>query len=355
MGRMERIGILTSGGDAPGMNSAVRAAVFAARTKEIKLFGVRRGYQGLYDGDWEELTLEKVDTVYSRGGTFLRTARFAPFSDSQRRPAAIKKCITNCKKEGIQGLIVIGGDGSFRGARDLSLAGLPCVCLPGTIDNDIACTEYTIGYDTALNTVMNLADTIADTARSHDRCMVLEIMGNRAGDLTLYGGLAAGATAIMLTEFGGLAFPKEGEMTPAEISQFEQSLIARVRIAKAAGKKYYLIFVAEGITGKKDKYGRTLYPGGVEHLAKVIQNQTGIETRADVLAYVQRGGLPTARDRVMATQMGDHAVNLLAQGISNRVVIIDKGEIKDIDIYEALKMPKQLCEEDYDLAWRVSL
>ncbi|MCL2298812.1 MAG: ATP-dependent 6-phosphofructokinase, partial [Firmicutes bacterium] len=206
---MERIGILTSGGDCPGMNTAVRAAVFAARTKKITLYGIHQGYQGLYDGNWDELTLEKVDSIHSRGGTILRTARFAPFGDPERRQAAIDRCIANCKGK-LDGLIVMGGDGSFRGARDLTLNGLPCVCLPGTIDNDIACTDYTIGYDTALNTVMHMADTIADTARSHDRCMILEVMGNRAGDLTLYGGLASGATAVMIMEHGGLEFPKEG-------------------------------------------------------------------------------------------------------------------------------------------------
>jgi len=336
------------------MNTAVRAAVFAARTKKITLLGIQRGYQGLYDGDWDELTLDRVDSIHSRGGTVLRSARFAPFSDPERRQHAIDRCVANCKGK-IDGLIVMGGDGSFRGARDLTMNGLPCVCLPGTIDNDIACTDYTIGYDTALNTVMHMADTIADTARSHDRCMVLEIMGNRAGDLTLYGGLASGATAVMIMEHGGLEFPKQGTMTPEEAARFEQSLMARIRMAKAAGKNYYMIFVAEGITGKKDKHGRTLYPGGVEHLAKVIQTQTGIETRADILAYVQRGGLPTARDRVMATQMGDYAVNLLAKGISNRVVVIHNEIIMDYDIYEALKMPKCLSKEDYELAWRVSL
>jgi len=336
------------------MNTAVRAAVFAARTKKITLLGIQQGYQGLYDSNWGALTLEKIDSIHSRGGTVLRSARFAPFSDPQRRQAAIDRCIANCRGE-IDGLIVIGGDGSFRGARDLTLNGLPCVCLPGTIDNDIACTDYTIGFDTALNTVMHMADVIADTARAHDRCMILEIMGNRAGDLTLYGGLASGATAVMIMEHGGFQFPKQGVMTPAEAARFEQSLMARIRMAKAAGKHYYLVFVAEGITGKKDKFGRTLYPGGVEQLAKVVQTQTGIETRCDVLAYVQRGGQPTARDRVIATQMGDYAVNLLAKGISNRVVVIHNEVIMDYDIYQALNMPKVLSKADYELAWRVSL
>ena len=359
MRKMENIGILTSGGDAPGMNSAVRAAAFAARAKGIRLYGIQQGYRGLYEGAWEELTLERVDQIHSLGGTILRTARFAPFSDPAKRQAAIDRCLANCAggegREGLDGLIVIGGDGSFRGAFDLSKNGLPCVCLPGTIDNDIGCTEYTIGYDTALNCVMEVADTIADTARSHDRCLILEIMGNKAGDLTLYGGLASGATAVLLMEYGGFGFPTEGEMTPEACALFEQSLIARIRTAQAAGKNYFLVFVAEGITGKKDKYGRTRYPGGAERLAKAVQRQTGVESRADVLAYIQRGGRPTARDRILSTKMGDYAVHLLARGISNRVVAIQKEVIVDYEISEALAMTKALSREDYDLAWRVSL
>ena len=351
---MENIGILTSGGDAPGMNTAVRAAAFAARAKGIRLYGIQQGYKGLHEGSWAQLTLDRVDQIHALGGTMLRTARFAPFSDPEKRQAAIDRCIENCKDK-IDGLIVIGGDGSFRGALDLSMNGLPCVCLPGTIDNDISCTDYTIGYDTALNCVMTLADTIADTARSHDRCLILEVMGNRAGDLTLYGGLAAGATAVLLTEYGGFDIPREGEMAPEECARFEQSLIARIRLAQAAGKEYFLVFVAEGITGKKDKYGRTPYPGGVEQLAKVVQRQTGVESRADVLAYIQRGGRPTARDRIVSTRMGDYAVNLLARGISNRVVAMKKDQVVDYEIGAALQMKKMLSREDYDLAWRVSL
>jgi len=351
---MKNIGVLTSGGDCPGMNTAVRAAVFAAREKGMKLFGVQQGFQGLHDGNWEELTIDKVDSIHAKGGTVLRTARFVPFTKKETVQPAIDQCIAMCKGK-IDGLIVIGGDGSFRGARDLTLNGLPCVCLPGTIDNDISCTEYTIGYDTALNMVMNMADAVADTARSHDRCIIIEVMGNKAGDLTLYGGIASGATAVVAMEYGGFDFPEKGEMAPSEAQRFEQTLVERLKLAKAAGKNYFLVFVAEGITGKKDKDGLTRYPGGVEKLAQVVQAQSGIETRANVLAYVQRGGVPTARDRVMATQMGDYAVNLLSQSIANRVVVSVCGEIKDYDILEALNMQKTIHPRDYDLAWRVSL
>jgi len=351
---MKRIGILTSGGDAPGMNAAVRAAVLAAQAKGIKLYGIQQGYKGLHEGKWDELTLDRVDRIHAHGGTALRTARFAPFSNIDQRQKAIDRCLAQCEGK-IDGLIVIGGDGSFRGARDLCDDGLPCVCLPATIDNDISCTDYTIGYDTALNTVMNQVEAIADTARSHDRCMVVEVMGNKAGDLTLYGGIASGATAIMLMERGGYDFPAEGEMSPALQARFEGDIIAQIKQSQEKGKEYFLILVAEGITFKKDKNGKSRYPGGVEALAKAIGIATGIESRAHVLAYVQRGGCPTACDRILATKMGDYAVDLLARGVSNRVIAVKCEEIVDYEINEALNMTKTISEADYALAMRVSL
>jgi len=351
---MKRIGILTSGGDAPGMNAAVRAAVLAAQAKGIKLFGIQQGYKGLHEGKWYELTLDRVDRIHAQGGTVLRTARFAPFSNIEQRQEAIDQCLNQCRGK-IDGLIVIGGDGSFRGARDLCGNGLPCVCLPATIDNDISCTDYTIGYDTALNTVMNEVEAIADTARSHDRCMVIEVMGNKAGDLTLYGGIVSGATAIMLMEHGGYDFPAEGEMGPELQARFEGDIIAKINRARAKGKEYFLVLVAEGITFKKDKNGKSRYPGGAEALAKAIGGATGIESRAHVLAYVQRGGSPTACDRILATRMGVYAVDLLARGVSNRVVAVRREEIVDYEIKEALQMKKTLSKEDYELALRVSL
>ena len=355
MRQMKRIGILTSGGDAPGMNAAVRAATLAALAQGIKLYGIQQGYRGLYDGNWEELTLEKVDRIHSRGGTILRTARFMPFMNPETLQPAIDQCLRNCKKDQIDGLIVVGGDGSFRGARDLSHNGLPCVGLPATIDNDISCTDFTIGFDTALNTVMRQVDTISDTAFSHDRCMVIETMGNKAGALPLYASITAGATAVILSEFGGYDFPDEGEMSTELQARFEGDIIARIKEAQARGREYFIVFVAEGITGKKDKQGKTCYPGGVEALAKAINKTLGIDARADALAYVQRGGSPTASDRLLATKMGDYAVNLLAKGLSDRVVGILKGELVDYEIDEGLAMPKRLSEEDYQLALRVAL
>ena len=355
MEQMKRIGILTSGGDAPGMNAAVRSAALAAATKGIKLFGIQQGYKGLHEGNWDELTLDKVDRIHAKGGTILRTARFLPFLDPEALQPAIDECLRQCKKDQIDGLIVIGGDGSFRGAQELSKNGLPCVGLPATIDNDISCTDYTIGFDTALNTVMQQVDTISDTAHAHDRCMVIETMGNKAGALPLYGSITAGATAVMLSEFGGYDFPDEGEMSAELKARFEADVLARVKEAQARGREYFIVFVAEGITGKRDKQGKTCYPGGVEALAKFIGKAAGIDARADVLAYVQRGGNPTARDRLLATKMGDYAVNLLAKGMSNRVVGIRKEELVDYEISEGLSMTKQLSEEDYQLALRVAL
>ena len=352
--RIKRIGILTSGGDAPGMNAAVRAAALAARAKGLELYGIQQGFKGLYEENWDELTPEKVERIHTQGGTVLRTARFALFSDSAQRQKAIDRCLKNCHGK-IDGLIVVGGDGSFRGARDLTENGLPCVCLPATIDNDISCTDFTIGFDTALNTVMNQVEAVADTARSHDRCMVLEIMGNKAGDLTLYGGIASGATAVMLMEHGGYDFPAEGEMSPALQARFEADIIARVREAQARGKEYFLVFVAEGITYKPDARGKTRYPGGAAALAKAIGAATGLDSRAHILAYVQRGGRPTARDRILATKMGDFAVDLLARGVSNRVVAVKSEKIVHYDINEALRMTKTLSKEDYELALRVAL
>jgi 6-phosphofructokinase 1 len=352
---VKRIGILTSGGDCPGMNTAVRAATLAALDKGIKVFGVQHGYQGLYDNQLERLTLEKVDTIHAEGGTILRTARFLRFLKDEQRQQAIDQCLAHCRMAKLDGLVCIGGDGTFRGARDLAKAGLPCVGVPGTIDNDIACTDYTIGYDTALNTVMHLADSIADMARSMDRCMVIEVMGNKAGDLTLYGSLACGATAVMLMEYGGYDFPETGEMSDVARARFESDITQRILKAKSRGKSYFLVFVAEGITGKKDKDGKTRYPGGVDALAKAIEAATGIESRADILGYMQRGGHPTARDRILATRMGDYAVQLLVNGLKNRVVVVHNQVIKDYEIDQGLRMFKPLNEVDYHLAWRVSL
>lgn len=284
----KKIAVLTSGGDAPGMNAALRAVVRAGISYGMEVYGVRRGYNGLLNGDMFPMNLRSVSDIIHRGGTFLYTAR----SPEYNTPAGVKKAADKCREMGIDGVVVIGGDGSFRGARDLTNAGIPCIGIPGTIDNDIACTEYTVGFDTAMNTAMEMVDRLRDTTESHDRCSVVEVMGRRCGDIALQTGIAVGATAILVPE------------VPYD---FERDVIQRMKFTQKTGKKHFIIIVAEGV-------------GGVDKLAKDIQEQTGIESRATVLGHVQRGGSPTLRDRVMASRMGYHAVELLDKGIGNRVV-----------------------------------
>lgn len=314
---MKTIGVLTSGGDAPGMNAAVRAVVRTAVSLGIKVKGIRRGYNGLIEGDIFDLDVRAVSDIIHRGGTVLYTARSPLFKTEEGMNAAIE----NCKKHGIEGIVVIGGDGSYRGARDLSLRGIPCVGVPGTIDNDISSTEYTIGFDTAMNTAMEMVDKIRDTAQSHDRCSVVEVMGRRAGYLALQCGIAVGATAIIVPEI--------------EFNLDE--LIVKIKNSQKTGKKHFIIVVAEGV-------------GGVEEISKQIEEATGIETRATVLGHVQRGGRPTVRDRVYATRFGYAAVQLLNQGIGNRVVGMKNGKIYNYDIYEALEMVKPFDTEMFEVA-----
>ncbi len=305
---MKTIGVLTSGGDAPGMNAAVRAVVRTAISLGMTVKGVRRGYNGLIDGDIIDLDVRSVSDIIHRGGTFLYTARSPRFKDEEGQRLAIE----NCKKFGIEGIVVIGGDGSFRGARDLSNMGIPCVGIPGTIDNDISSTDYTIGFDTAMNTAMDMVDKIRDTAQSHDRCSVVEVMGRHAGYIALQAGIAVGATAVLVPE----------------VENDVNEVIKKIIATKKTGKKHFIVVVAEGV-------------GGVENIAKQIEEKTGIESRATVLGHVQRGGSPTVRDRVMATQFGNAAVHLLAKGIGNRVVCYRGGQIVDTDIFEALNMKKE--------------
>lgn len=314
---MKTIGVLTSGGDAPGMNAAVRAVVRTAISLGINVKGIRRGYNGLIEGDIFDLDVRTVSDIIHRGGTVLYTARSPLFKTEEGMNAAIE----NCKKHGIEGIVVIGGDGSYRGARDLSLRGIPCVGVPGTIDNDISSTEYTIGFDTAMNTAMEMVDKIRDTAQSHDRCSVVEVMGRRAGYLALQCGIAVGATAIIVPEI--------------EFNLDE--LIVKIKNSQKTGKKHFIIVVAEGV-------------GGVEEISKQIEEATGIETRATVLGHVQRGGRPTVRDRVYATRFGYAAVQLLNQGIGNRVVGMKNGKIYNYDIYEALEMVKPFDTEMFEVA-----
>ena len=319
---MNTIGVLTSGGDAPGMNAAVRAVVRTAIASGMTVKGIRRGYNGLIEGDIIDLDVRSVSDIIHRGGTVLYTARSPRFKTEE----GMKEAIDNCKKFGIEGIVVIGGDGSYRGARDLSMHGIPCVGVPGTIDNDISSTEYTIGFDTAMNTAMEMVDKIRDTAQSHDRCSVVEVMGRRAGYLALQTGIAVGATAILVPE----------------VEHKVEDVIKKIRETQKTGKKHFIIVVAEGV-------------GGVEKIAEEIEKSTGIESRATVLGHVQRGGNPTVRDRVIATQMGYAAVKLLKDGIGNRVIGLKKGEIVNYDIYEALNMKKPFDDEMYEIAHTTSI
>ncbi len=316
------IGILTSGGDAPGMNAAVRAVARAAIRKGMKVYGIRRGYNGLINGDMYEMNERSVSDIIQRGGTVLYTARCTEF----RYEEGILKGKQRCIDAGLDGIVVIGGDGSFRGAADLSAVGIPCVGLPGTIDNDINCTEYTIGYDTAMNTAMEMVDKIRDTAQSHDRCSVVEVMGRNAGYIAVNTGVACGATAIITTE----------------VVYNIDDIVKKILDTRKTGKQHFIIVVSEGV-------------GNSEQIAKEIEEKTGIESRATILGHVQRGGSPTVRDRVVATEMGYYAVELLEKGIGNRVVGMQNGRILDFDIQEALSMKKPFDKELYDIADAISI
>ena len=317
------IGVLTSGGDAPGMNAAVRAVTRTAIDKGFKVIGIRRGYNGLLNGDTFEMDARAVSDIIQRGGTEIFTARCKEFKDWEYVLKAKDKCV----ELGIAGIVVIGGDGSFRGAADLSKAGIPCVGVPGTIDNDIQCTEYTIGYDTAMNTVMELVDKLRDTSHSHERCAVVEVMGRNAGHIALNTGIACGATAILVPEVE---------------YDLEKDVIAKIKAGQAAGKEQFIVVVAEGI-------------GGTDEIAKKIEAATGVESRATILGHVQRGGSPTVRDRVMASEMGYYAVELLEKGIGNRVVGLQNSKVCDFDIQEALSMKKPFNERLYKIANEISL
>ena len=319
---VKTIGVLTSGGDAPGMNAAVRAVVRTAIFNGIKVIGIRRGYNGLLNGDMFEMNLRSVSDIIQRGGTILYTARCLEFKE----PAGVEKAKNICIESGIDGLVVIGGDGSFRGARDLSNLGIPCVGIPGTIDNDISSTDYTIGYDTAMNTAVEMVDKIRDTAQSHDRCSVVEVMGRHAGHIALNAGIACGATCIIVPEL------------PFDLDE----MIMKIKRIQKTGKEHFIVIVAEGV-------------GNVSKNAEEIEAKTGIESRATILGHVQRGGSPTVRDRVIASQMGYHAVSLLKQGIGNRVVGMRGNDIVDYDINEGLAMVKPFDKQLYQIADEISI
>lgn len=321
--QIKTIGVLTSGGDAPGMNAAIRAVVRTAISRGLNVQGIRRGYHGLLKEEIISLNARDVSDTIQRGGTILQTARCKAMrtEEGQRKAAGI------LKKYGIEGLVVIGGDGSFAGAQKLSNLGINTIGIPGTIDLDIDCTEYTIGFDTAVNTAMEAIDKVRDTSTSHERCSIIEVMGRDAGYLALWCGIANGAEQILL---------------PEEHDYDEQQIIDNILENRKRGKKHYIIINAEGI-------------GDSLNMAKRIEEATGMETRATILGHMQRGGSPTCKDRVYASIMGAKAVELLCEGKTNRVVGYKHGEYIDFDINEALNMKKVIPEYQYKIAKDLSI
>ena len=315
---VKTIGVLTSGGDAPGMNAAIRAVVRTAINKGMKVKGIMRGYAGLLQEEIVDMDGTSVADTIGRGGTILYTARCPEYMTEE----GLKRGAEICRKHNIDGLVVIGGDGSYRGAGKLSALGINTVGLPGTIDLDIACTDYTIGFDTAINTAMEAIDKVRDTSTSHERCSIIEVMGRHAGYIALWCGIANGAEDILL---------------PERYDGNEQMLINRIIDNRKRGKRHHIIINAEGI-------------GHSASMAKRIEAATGIETRATILGYMQRGGAPTCKDRVYASIMGAKAVELLEKGKTNRVVAYKHGEFLDFDIQEALNMKKDIPEDQYEIS-----
>lgn len=318
MAEMKTIGVLTSGGDAPGMNAAIRAVVRTAIARGLNVKGILKGYNGLLNEEIIDMTATSVSDTIDRGGTILYTARCLEFID----PEYQKKGAEICRKHGINGLVVIGGDGSFKGAQKLSALGINTIGVPGTIDLDIACTDYTIGFDTAINTAMNAIDKIRDTSTSHERCSIIEVMGRNAGHIALWCGIANGAEDILL---------------PGKYDYDMKKLINKIIDNKRRGKKHYIIVNAEGI-------------GHSAEMAAEIEKVTGIETRATILGHMQRGGSPSCKDRVYASMMGSYAADLLCDGKSNRVVAYKDGKFVDYDIDEALAMQKDVDEHMYEVS-----
>ncbi|MCL2046931.1 MAG: 6-phosphofructokinase [Oscillospiraceae bacterium] len=312
---VNRIGILTSGGDAPGMNAAIRGAVRTAQCMGIQCVGIRHGYAGLINGDFTVLDESDVSGITKRGGTMLYTARSKEFQTEE----GLQRAVDTCKYMGIEGLITIGGDGTFRGALELYKRGIKVIGIPCTIDNDIGCTTYTIGFDTACNTAIDAVDKLGDTMQSHERCSVVEVMGHETGYLALNVGIATGATITLIPEVS---------------YDFDKDVIGRIRTARLAGRTHFMVIVAEAMDP-------------VQTIAEKINQATGIETRVTALGHVQRGGDPLMRDRVIATSMGYRAVMLLAEGKNSRVVAMDGDIMIDLDIEEALAKEKVFDMEQY--------
>ncbi len=318
MSNIHCIGVLTSGGDAPGMNAAIRAVVRSAKYYGMRVMGVKNGYEGLLHGDIFEMDARFVSDTMHRGGTILRTARSSVFNT----PEGVKRAVAEAGYFGIDGMVVIGGDGSFRGARDLCLAGLPTIGIPGTIDNDIPYTEYTIGFDTAINTAKEAVDKIRDTANSHSRCSIIKVMGRNSGNIALNVGIAAGAESILI---------------PEKEIDFEADILKPIEQGRDRNKKHFIIIVAEGVKTDTGK------------LEKQIEKETGIETRTTILGYLQRGGSPTVLDRVRASEMGCRAVQLLKEGTANRIIGVRNNELFDMDILEGLDLPNKPREDLIEL------
>ncbi len=328
---VKRIGVLTSGGDAPGMNAAVRSVVRTAVYRGIEVVGIRRGWQGLINGDMYKMTTSDVSRIINYGGTILHTARSEDFRTKEGR----KKAYDNCRLFGLDGIVAIGGDGTFAGALALSNEWpISVVGIPATIDNDIGCTHYCIGYDTAANTAVDAIDKLRDTMQSHERCSVIEVMGHRAGNLALYCGLATGATAVLVPE------------TPWDI---QKDVVEKITSARLAGRTNFMIVVAEGAKQKDDGTVDNEIVGNGSagyQVGAMIEKHLGLEPRVTVLGHVQRGGSPSARDRVNATRMGYFAVEALAEGKTNRVIVHKQSKISDMDMVEALKMKNKLNEDE---------
>ena len=322
MRRKKRIGVLTSGGDAPGMNAAIRAVVRAGIESGLRVFGIRRGFSGLLASDVVYMSLRSVSDIINLGGTILYTARSKEFTTKE----GILRAKDNCEKLGLDGLVIIGGEGSMQGAKKLSEAGVCCIGIPCTIDNDVSCSEYTIGFDTAMNTAMQMVDKIRDTAESHERCSVVEVMGRNCGAIALQTGIAVGATAIIIPEVS---------------HDFKKDIIDRMKMTQKTGKKHFIVIVSEGI-------------GKINDIAKQIYNETGVKVTTTILGHVQRGGSPTLRDRVVASEMGAKAIEVFCQGKESRIIAMNSGKIIDCSMsQECIK--KQFDLDLYNTALKISI
>lgn len=319
----KKIGVLASGGDAPGMNAAIRAVVRAGLSRGMQVLGIRRGYNGLLAADAIPMSFDSVSDIVNKGGSILYTARSKEFITKE----GVLRARDNCKQLGLDGLVVVGGDGSLRGAMELSEAGIPCVLVPGTIDNDVPCSEYSIGFDTAVNTAMQMTDKLRDTAEAFERCSVVEVMGRRCGDIALQVGISVGATAILLPEVG---------------FDLQRDVIDKIKILRSKGKSHFIVVVAEGV-------------GAIEEIGQKITENTGVGARTTVLGHVQRGGSPTLRDRVIATEMGARAVEVLADSDDSKVIAMGSGKVVAYDILEGLDMKKSFDVDLYQTALRISI